>query len=548
MILDRQACLNAIASRDARFDGLFFTAVRTTGIYCRPSCPAITPRARNVTFYPSAAAAQDAGYRACRRCRPDTVPGSPEWDVRADALARAMRLIGDGVVEREGVPGVAARLGYSTRQLQRITAAELGASPLAIARSQRAHTARVLIETSGMALGDIAFAAGFGSIRSFNDAIRRAFGLTPSQVRERAASRPHRRDASSPGSSAAPLPESCLQFHDVSPGNNAGKRLATGGNIAEGPSVAARSQAQHRAARPTTTPSALGRLDVRLAFRPPLAAAPLFGHLVATAVPGVEEWRDGAYRRTLVLPHGPGIVALSPRDDHVAATLWLADPRDLTPAIGRCRRLLDLDADPTAVDEPLAADPALAPLVATGPGARIPRTVDAAEFAVRVVLGQQVSTAAAATQTGRLAAAHGVPVDDPAGGLTRLFPTPDALAALAPEDIPGPRKRAVTLITLANALATSHLDLGPGADRAEARRALAALPGIGPWTVELVVMRGLGDPDAFPATDLGLVRALQGLGNPDPERWRPWRSYAAQYLWATLDHPINRLPTERTHP
>jgi len=285
---------------------------------------------------------------------------------------------------------------------------------------------------------------------------------------------------------------------------------------------------------------------VRLAFRAPLAAEPLFGHLVATSVPGVEEWRDGAYRRTLRLPHGPGIVALSPRADHIAATLWLADPRDLTPAIARCRRLLDLDADPAAVDESLAADRSLAPLVARGPGARVPRSVDADELAVRIILGQQVSTAGAATTTGRLAARLGEPLDDPAGGLTRLFPTMDALAGLDPAEIPGPRARAESVVRLAGALASGELDLGPGADRDEARRALASVRGIGAWTVELVAMRGLGDPDAFPATDLGLVRALDAAGHPDPERWRPWRSYAAQYLWATLDHPINRLPVERT--
>lgn len=506
MILNRTACLNALASRDARFDGLFFTAVRTTRIYCRPSCPAITPRAENVTFYPSAAAAQDAGFRACRRCRPDTVPGSPEWDVRADALARAMRLISDGVVEREGVPGVASRLGYSTRQLQRITAAELGASPLALARSQRAHTARILIETSALPLGDVAFAAGFGSIRSFNEAIRIAFDRTPSELRARS------RRARGTGVQPTTL------------------NAQTGAEQASG-----------------ALPSPLGRLDVRLAFRPPFAPLPLFGHLAATAVPGVEEWRDGAYRRTLRLPHGPGVVALSPRPDHVAASLWLTDPRDLTPAIGRCRRLLDLDADPTVVDELLAGG-VLGHLVAAGPGARVPRTVDAAELAIRVVLGQQVSTAAAATTTGRLAARLGEPVADPAGGLTRLFPTMDALAALDPAELPGPRARSAAVVRLSAALASGEVDLGPGADRDGARRTLAALPGIGDWTVELVAMRGLGDPDAFPSTDLGLVRAMAALGHPDPERWRPWRSYAAQYLWATLDHPINRLPTERTQP
>ena len=485
MIPGREVCLRAVASRDARFDGELFTAVRSTGIYCRPSCPAVTPRPENTASYPSAAAAQDAGFRACRRCRPDAVPGSAAWDVRADTVGRAMRLIGDGLVDREGVTGLADRLGYSVRQLQRTVAAELGASPLALARAQRAHTARVLLETTGMRLGEVAFAAGFGSVRSFNDAVRAAYRLTPGELRARP-----RRD----------------------------------------------SRADPR----------LGAIQIRLPFRRPFEPSGLFGHLIATAVPGVEEWRDGAYRRTLALPHGPGIVALAPRPDHIAATLWLADPRDLTPAIGRCRRLLDLDADPAAVDDALGADAGLAPLVVAAPGRRVPRSVDGAELALRVVLGQQVSTAAARTQTGRLVQRLGQPISDPEGGLTRLFPPPDAFAALAPDEIPGPRSRAQTLIGLATELAEGRLDLGSGADRAEARRALGSLRGIGPWTIELVAMRALGDPDAFPAADLGVVRAAQARGIADlstaSERWRPWRSYATQYLWATLDHPINRLP------
>ncbi|MBK8447279.1 MAG: DNA-3-methyladenine glycosylase 2 family protein [Micropruina sp.] len=485
MIPSREVCLRAVASRDARFDGEFFTAVRTTRIYCRPSCPALTPKPRNTHFYPSAAAAQEAGYRACRRCRPDTVPGSAAWNVRADTAARAMRLIGDGLVDREGVPGVAERLGYSVRQLQRLLADELGASPLALARAQRAHTARILLETTPMRLGEVAYAAGFGSVRSFNDAIRATYALTPGELRPRLRRRP-----------------------------GADTRL--------------------------------GALELRLPLRLPFEPGNLFGHLVATAVPGVEEWRNGAYRRTLELPNGPGIVALAPRPDHVAATLWLSDPRDLTPAIARCRRLLDLDADPVAVDQVLAADPALAPLVHAAPGRRVPGTVDGAELALRTVLGQQVSTAAARTQTGRLVARVGTPISDPDGGLTHLFPAPDAFAALDPAQLPGPRKRAETLIGLASAIAAGELDLDPGADRARTRHHLAALLGIGPWTVELVAMRALGDPDAFPAGDLGIVRAGSALGWTDPraaaERWRPWRSYATQYLWATLDHPINTLP------
>ncbi|NEA04173.1 DNA-3-methyladenine glycosylase 2 family protein, partial [Streptomyces sp. SID10116] len=363
MHTDTERCVRAVQSKDARFDGWFFTAVVTTRIYCRPSCPVVPPKAENMTFYPSAAACQQAGFRACKRCRPDSSPGSPEWNQRADLVARAMRLIGDGVVDREGVTGLAARLGYSTRQVERQLRAELGAGPLALARAQRAQTARLLIETTTLPMADIAFAAGFASIRTFNDTVREVFALSPGELRARAP-----------------------------------KRLPSGRN-----------------ATPPVTPPATagGTLTLRLPFRAPLNPDNLFGHLIATAVPGVEEWRDGAYRRTLGLPHGHGIVALTPHPDHIACRLSLTDLRDLTLAISRCRRMLDLDADPAAVDGQLRDDPLLAPLVDKAPGRRVPRTVDEAEFAVRAVLGQQVSTAAARTHAARLVTAHGRPVEDP---------------------------------------------------------------------------------------------------------------------------------------
>ncbi|WP_455351682.1 AlkA N-terminal domain-containing protein [Streptomyces sp. SYSU K217416] len=493
MHTDTERCVRAVRSKDARFDGWFFTAVLTTRIYCRPSCPAVPPKVENMTFLPSAAACQQAGFRACKRCRPDTSPGSPEWNARADAVARAMRLIHDGVVDRDGVPGLAARLGYSTRQIERQLRAELGAGPLALARAQRAQTARLLIETTTLPMADIAFAAGFSSIRTFNDTVREVFALTPGELRTRSA-----------GGRAAPQ-------------------------------------------APARTP---GVLSLRLPFRAPLNPDNLFGHLAATAVPGVEEWRDGAYRRTLRLPYGTGVVALAPRPDHIACQLALTDLRDLTLAINRCRRLLDLDADPVAVDDQLRTDPLLAPLVDKAPGRRVPRTVDAAEFAVRAVLGQQVSTAAARTHAARLVTAHGRPVEDPAGGLTHLFPSPEALAALDPEALALPRSRRTTLTTLVGALADGSLKLGSDSDWEQARDGLAALPGFGPWTVEVITMRALGDPDAFLPTDLGMRRAARELGLPSTPaaltaraaRWRPWRAYAVQYLWATDSHPINHLP------
>ncbi|MFF9511193.1 AlkA N-terminal domain-containing protein [Streptomyces sp. NPDC014724] len=489
MHTDTERCVRAVQSKDARFDGWFFTAVLTTRIYCRPSCPVVPPKVENMTFYPSAAACQQAGFRACKRCRPDTTPGSPEWNARADSVARAMRLIRDGVVDREGVPGLAARLGYSARQIERQLLAELGAGPLALARAQRAQTARLLIETTGLPMAEVAFAAGFSSIRTFNDTVREVFALSPGELRSRAA----------------------------------------------------------RSTTPSPTP---GVIALRLPYRAPLNPTNLFGHLVATAVPGVEEWRDGAYRRTLTLRHGHGIVALTPHPDHIGCRLLLTDPRDLTLAISRCRWLLDLDADPVAVDDQLRSDPLLAPLVDKAPGRRVPRTVDGAEFAVRAVLGQQVSTAAARTHAARLVTAHGLPVDDPEGGLTHLFPTPEALAGLDPERLALPRSRRTTLTTLVTALTDGALRLGTDTDWEKARAELAALPGFGPWTVDVIAMRALGDPDAFLPTDLGIRRAAEELGLPSTPAaltaraaaWRPWRAYAVQYLWTVDDHPINHLP------
>ncbi|MFH8560083.1 AlkA N-terminal domain-containing protein [Streptomyces sp. NPDC017988] len=491
MHTDTERCVRAVQSKDARFDGWFFTAVVTTRIYCRPSCPVVPPKAENMTFYPSAAACQQAGFRACKRCRPDSTPGSPEWNQRADLVARAMRLIGDGIVDREGVPGLAGRLGYSARQVERQLLAELGAGPLALARAQRAQTARLLIETTALPMAEIAFAAGFSSIRTFNDTVREVFALAPGELR-------------------------------------------------------ARAPKQAAGAAPATS----GALSLRLPFRAPLNPDNLFGHLIATAVPGVEEWRGGAYRRTLSLPYGHGVVALTPYPDHIGCRLSLTDLRDLTIATSRCRRMLDLDADPAAVDGQLRDDPVLAPLVDKAPGRRVPRTVDEAEFAVRAVLGQQVSTAAARTHAARLVTAHGTPIKDPEGGLTHLFPSPQSLAALDPEALALPRSRRATLTTLVRHLADGSLRLGVESGWEEARARLTELPGFGPWTVEVIAMRALGDPDAFLPSDLGIRRTARELGLPHTPAaltaraaaWRPWRAYAVQYLWATDDHPINRIP------
>jgi AraC family transcriptional regulator of adaptative response / DNA-3-methyladenine glycosylase II len=487
---DFDRCYRAVQSKDARFDGWFVTAVLSTGIYCRPSCPARPPHARNMRFYPTAAAAQQAGFRACKRCRPDASPGSPEWNIRADVVARAMRLIADGVVDREGVEGLAAQLGYSSRQVERHLLAEVGAGPLALARAQRAQTARLLIETTTLPFAQIAFAAGFSSIRQFNDTVRLVFALTPTELRRRVSS--------------------------------------------------------------SSAPVAPGALTLRLPLRLPFSPESCFGHLAATGVPGCEEYREGAYRRTLRLANGNGIVALTPRPDHVACQLLLDDLRDLPSAMARCRRLLDLDADPEAVTDALALDPELGPFVHKAPGRRVPRAVDEAELAIRAVLGQQISTAAARTHAARLVRRHGTPIADSGGGLTHVFPSPDTLTALDPATLAVPAARRQCVAALVHGLADGTIELGAGSDWERARHRLAELPGIGDWTIETIAMRALGDPDAFPASDLGLRRAATELGLAaapsalmrHAATWRPWRAYAAQYLWSTHDHPINHWPPE----
>ena len=488
---DFDRCYRAVQSKDPRFDGWFVTAVLTTGIYCRPSCPVRPPFARNMRFYPTAATAQAAGFRACKRCRPDASPGSPEWNVRGDVVARSMRLIADGTVDREGVSGLAARVGYTTRQLLRIMQAELGANPLALARAQRAQTARVLIETTQLPFGDVAFAAGFASIRQFNETVRAVFDLTPTELRGRART----------GMSSVP------------------------------------------AAVP-------GVVSLRLAVRSPFAFEGLFGHLAASAVPGVEEVRGDTFRRTLRLPHGTGIVSLCPQADRVRCGLVLDDFRDLAAAIARCRRLLDLDADPEGVVDALGADADLCAVVAKAPGQRIPRTVDETELALRVVIGQQVSIKAARTHLGRLVDEYGSAVRDENGGLTHMFPGVADLAELDPDRLAMPQSRKRTVTALVGALAEGDVVLDPGCDWDRARERLLALPGVGAWTAEVIALRGLADPDAFPASDLGVRLAADKLGLPTKPaalsrysgRWRPWRAYATQHLWTTLDHGVNDWP------
>jgi AraC family transcriptional regulator of adaptative response / DNA-3-methyladenine glycosylase II len=481
-MLDHQICYRALSSRDARFDGVFFVGVTSTGIYCRPSCPAKTPKRDNVRFFATAAAAQREGLRACKRCRPDTSPGSPEWNGRADVAGRAMRLILDGVVDRDGVEGLARRLGYSPRQLHRVLVTELGAGPIALARAQRAQAARVLLQTTDLPIAQVAFAAGFGSVRQFNATIGQVFAQTPSGLR-------------------------------------AG------------------------AARWTASIQRAGGLRLRLPYRKPIAFGYLLAFLGERCIPGVEAVENGVYMRTLSLPHGLGTLAVREVEEdagYLACDLELEDHRDVQVAVERVRRLLDLDADPSEVQASLGSDRLLGASVAALPGLRLPGAFDGAEMAMRAVLGQQVSVAAARTAAGRLAERYGAALPHPRGPLVRAFPTAERLAALDPAELNLPRGRAQALVTLARALAERRFCLDPGADREDVSRRLLSLRGIGSWTVQYLRMRALGDPDAFLVTDLGVRRALEGLGQAgDPksadaiaQRWRPWRSYAVQYLWA----------------
>jgi AraC family transcriptional regulator, regulatory protein of adaptative response / DNA-3-methyladenine glycosylase II len=481
----------AIEACDPRFDGWFFCGVKTTGIYCRPSCPARTPKRENVRFFLSAAAAQSAGFRACKRCRPDATPGSPEWDLRADLVGRAMRLIADGVVDREGVCGLAGRLGYTERHVHRQLMAVVGAGPLALARAQRAQTARILLETTALSITGVAFAAGFQSVRQFNATVQEVFAMTPSALRARAKRYGRHEDS--------------------------------------------------------------GALSLRLPYRSPLDAEGLIAFLALRAVPGIEEVLDGSYRRSLRLPHGTGIAELSPADGYVRARYWLTDLRDLGSAMQRSRALLDLDSDPGSVVGVLGSEPLLGSLVEKAPGRRVAGAVDGHELAVRAVLGQQVSLRGARTLAGRLVARHGERLERPLGAVTHVFPSAEALTVADPAELAMPVARRRGLLALVTALARGELVIDAGADRADARRRLLALPGIGRWTAEYIAMRALRDPDAFLSSDLGVRHALERLGlDGSPaaaealaELWRPYRSYAVQHLWASLD-PSARVRRTRS--
>ena len=475
--LDVDAAYQALAARDRRFDGRLWFGVTSTGVYCRPVCSAQTPKRANVRFFASPAAAVSSGFRACKRCRPDSAPGSRHWDQRGDLAARALRLIAEGSVDTDGVAGLAQTLHVSERHLHRTLVAEVGAGPLHLAMSRRAQTARLLLEQTSIPLSEIAFAAGFSSIRQFNDVMKREFGSAPSLLRR---------------SRVAP--------------------------------VAASDPA----------------LVLRLRLRPPYDVAAAGEFLVARAVDGLEahEVHRGSWthRRVIPLPTRPTVVSVTAAADHVVLRSD-ADLRDAAALVLRVRRWLDLDADPEAVTAALGSDTSLAPLVVAHPGLRVLTTADPWETVVRAIVGQQITVSGARTILGRIVTGLGGPVVAEFAS----FPSPstfvdagvDVMAALG---MPGSRARA--LCAAAGAVAAGDLDLQAG-DVDEVERRLLALPGIGPWTASYVRLRALGDPDAFPSSDLGLRHAAYRLGLPSTpvglERharaWSPWRAYAAQHLW-----------------
>lgn len=483
----------AISAKDTRFDGQFVTAVRSTGIYCRPSCPARTPKPENVTFYPTSAAAHEAGYRACKRCLPEAAPGSPAWNVRGDTAARAMRLIAAGVVEQEGVPGLARRLGYSPRHLTRLLTGELGAGPLALARAHRAHTARMLLVGTDLPISEVAFSAGFASIRQCNDTIREVFEMTPGELRAK-----RRRSPGTPSS---------------------------GGSQ--------------------------GAIDLLLPHRTPMDADGVFAWMAARALPGVESATATSFARHLRMPGGPAHFEIRQTPEgQLRLRATVTRLADLAPLVSTARRLFDLDADPAAVDDALSGHPALAALVTALPGIRVPGAADPHEMLIRAMVGQQITVAAARTALTALAEQLGERTPD--GGL--LFPTMAAIAEHGAEVLRGPAARIRAITGAAAALADGSLTLTVGDDAVAQRAALLAMPGIGPWTADYVRMRVLGDPDVFLPGDVAVRAGAAASGLPaDPApltawaaRVAPWRSYLTAHLWrAAPVRPPRRRSTAK---
>lgn len=475
--LERDVCYRALRTRDARFDGRFYTGVRTTGVFCRPICPARTPRAESCTFFPSAAAALAAGFRPCLRCRPELAPGVAGWRGTANTVSRAVALIADGAWGGEDdLEALADRVGVGGRHLRRLFERHVGAPPVAVAQAQRVLFAKRLLAETAMSMAEVALAAGFGSVRRFNAVVSRTFGRPPRALRR--------------ASGAGPA----------------------GGAVA-----------------------------LRLAFTRPYHWPSMVAFLAGRCIPGVEEVRDGVYRRAVAVDGATGAIAvgLAPGGGHLLATIDVSRIAALPAVVGRLRRLFDLDADAAAIDAHLARDPLLAARVAARPGLRVPGAWEPFELAVRAILGQQISVAAARTLAGRIAAAHGEPVPGGDGACARVFPGPERLGAADLAGLGLTRARAAAVSALARAVADDPSLLRPAGGLEATVGRLVALPGIGRWTAHYVAMRAFGEPDAFPESDLGLLRALEPGGvRPRPaellrraERWRPWRAYAALQLW-----------------
>jgi AraC family transcriptional regulator of adaptative response / DNA-3-methyladenine glycosylase II len=474
MQLDPDICYRALQSRDARFDGRFFTAVRSTGVYCRPVCPARTPRRENCVFLPCAAAAQAAGYRPCLRCRPEASPGTPAWQGTSATVSRALRLIADGALDAHGVDALAARLGIGARHLRRLFLEHLGATPVAIAQNRRVLFAKKLIDETALSMAQVAHAAGFASVRRFNDAMLATYRRAPRELRRRAA---------------------------------------------------------------PDAPAGVTRLQ--LAYRPPYPWRTVLAFLAARATRGVEQVTADTWRRSFRQGDTTGWLEVGtvPGRNELSVSIHHGSPLVLIRLAQRLRAVFDLEADPDEISRSLGGDPALRRALRALPGVRLPGAWDGFELAVRAILGQQVSVAAATTLAGRLAAAFGekLPAElAPDGGPCLLFPAPAVLADADLRAIGLTGARAGAVRALAEAVAAGQLALEPGPDPAGTVAQLVAIPGIGPWTAEYVAMRALREPDAFPATDLGLRRALDvssGELARRAESWRPWRAYAAMLLW-----------------
>ncbi len=497
LIDDEQRCYDALLSRDRRFDGQFIAGITSTGIYCRPSCPApVRPLRKNVRFFPTAAAAQISGMRSCKRCQPDASPGTPEWDLNGDLVARAMRLIERGEVDRIGVAGIARTLNVSERHLHRMLSSAVGASPIALARAQRANLARVLLQTSELSITDVAFASGFSSIRQFNDTIRAIYDRTPSEVRKQ---QRHQRDGS---------------------GNSTGS-----GGV---------------------------DLTMWLPGRWPIDLDAMFLFHRSHGIPGVTATSDfdesgpTSYTRNISLDHGTGTMTLwaegevDPERPGIWASFELDNIADLASAIAKARAMFDLDADPQQIISHLRNDRLLAPLLRARPGVGVPGTADGFEAAVSAVIGQQISVAGARTILGRLVESR-----SPSKQGRTTFPGPAEVAQLDLDSIGLTTRRAATVRALSSAVASGELTIDVGQDRAEVRKALLALPGIGPWTADVISMRVLRDPDVIASSDLVIRRRLEELDVVDTSAWAPWRSYVACTLWATRDLDLSTA-TETT--